>query len=90
MTFTISVSSTFGEAGTLSLNQSGPDMWQTVTLSRSYADPVVVMGSLTFNSGDPCVMRVRNAGGNAFECQLDEWDYKDGGHTDETLSYVVV
>jgi hypothetical protein len=33
---------------------------------------------------------VRNVGSSSFEFQLDEWDYLNGKHTTETISYLVV
>ena len=89
-TVTITICSAIGEAGTVNVDQTDSNMWQTVTLSRAYSDPVVVMGVLTYNGSAPCVVRVRNTAGNTFECQVDEWDYDDGSHPEETLSYIVV
>jgi hypothetical protein len=48
------------------------------------------MGPLSRNGGDPSTVRVRNVTGSRFEFQIDEWDYKDGPHPTETVSYLVL
>ena len=79
-----------GEAGRVTTGQAGKNAWQTVRLKRTYRNPRVVMQSMTTNGGDPSTVRVRNVRGTSFQFQIDEWDYLDGGHTRETLSYVVL
>ena len=78
-----------GETGTLSLDQASEDAWRTVSLRESYADPVVLMGPVSDNGGQPVHARVKNASSNSFEFQLEEWEYLDGSHTTETVPYVV-
>ena len=76
------------EAGTLTLGQADPDQWHSVTFSKPILDARVVMGPVTGNGSDPVVARVRNVTDTGFEIQLDEWDYLDGWHTKETVSWV--
>ncbi|MFB6103428.1 MAG: S8 family peptidase [Haloplanus sp.] len=75
-----------GEAGTVTTDEN----WQTVTLDGSYTNPVVVTSVGTYNSSQPVHTRVRNAGSGSFEVRLEEWEYQDGSHTDETVHYVVM
>ena len=82
--------SSIGEAGKVSASQANGTTWQTVNLSRSYNNPVVIMQVSSTNGGQPSTVRLRNVSGNSFQWQLDEWDYLDGGHTTETFSYLVV
>ena len=35
-------------------------------------------------------VRVRNVGLDQFEMRVEEWDYLDGTHSDETVSYIVI
>ncbi len=84
------VDGTIGEAGTVTVSQSGSGQWHAVSLEEDYANPVVVMGPATFNGGQPMTLRVRNAASDGFEFQIDEWDYLDGGHATETIGYLVV
>ena len=76
-----------GEAGTVS---SFKNTWKTVTLARAYTNPVVIAKPLSYNGGDPSVVRIKNAAGNSFSIMVEEWEYKDGGHTNESISYMVV
>jgi hypothetical protein len=63
---------------------------QTVTLSKTFHNPVVIAGALSYNGGDPSTVRVTNVQSNSFEIQLQEWEYLDGPHTTETVSWMVV
>ena len=75
-----------GEAGVITnLN----DRWQTIQLEKTYVDPVVVMGPATRIGGDPVTLRVDNVTSTSFDVQLDEWDYRDGRHVPERVSYMV-
>ena len=75
-----------GESGLLNINH----VWETVTLTRDYVDPVVI-ASVNSNFGSAQVtVRVRNVTSNSFEIQIDEWDYLDGAHWRENVSYMVV
>lgn len=76
----------FGELGTINLSNA----WATVTLTGKYTKPVVVMGALTNNDGQPVNVRVRNVGQNSFQVRLQEWDYQDGIHTTEGICWMVM
>lgn len=76
----------FGELGTINLSNA----WATVTLTSKYTKPVVVMGALTNNDGQPVTVRVRNVGQNSFQVRLQEWDYQDGIHATEGICWMVV
>lgn len=80
----------FGEVGTVSITQTSREQWHTVTLLRTYNDPIVVMGPPSYLDARPGVVRVRNLTGNSFECQFAEWDYLPGSHNEESISYMVV
>ena len=75
-----------GESDTISLT----DAWETVTLSRSYEDPVVIAGVPTLNGTDPSTARIRNVTSNSFEIQMDDWDYLGAAHSTELVSYMVI
>ncbi len=79
------------EIGTVSLTQANSSAWTSVTFDESFqTTPMVVMGAATFNGSHAMAVRVRNVSTSGFEFQLDEWDYLDGYHTNETLSYIAV
>lgn len=75
-----------GETGSVSINH----YWLSVNLERTYENPVVVVGPLSRNGVNPAMVRVRNVTSNSFELMVDEWDYLDGTHVFETVSYLVV
>ncbi|TNC79543.1 MAG: hypothetical protein C9356_18595 [Oleiphilus sp.] len=79
------------QTGRMEILQSGADQWHRVDFEAPFdVSPVVVMGPLTLNGGDPTVMRVRNVTETGFEFQMDEWDYKDGWHTTETVQFIAM
>lgn len=65
-------------------------LWKKVNLEHSYTNPVVVAGPATRIGGDPVTIRVRNVTANSFEIRIDEWDYQDGRHSGEEISFLVV
>jgi parallel beta-helix repeat protein len=79
-----------GESGTVTVGQQGPDDWRRVTFAQPLVDPVVVVGPPSYEGADPATARVRNVTPTGFEVQIDEWDYLDGGHVEETVSYLAV
>jgi hypothetical protein len=84
------VSSERSVFGTVSVAQSNPSTWQTVTLPHAFQDPIVVMGPPSYADTAPVTVRVRNVGPTSFQFRLEEWDYQDGPHGTETVSYLVV
>ncbi|MEM9214476.1 MAG: CAP domain-containing protein [Cyanobacteria bacterium P01_F01_bin.150] len=77
---------TIGEYGTLNLNHT----WKTVALKENYKNPVVLVSDPTIRGGDPAAIRLRNVAANTFQIRLQEPNYKDGWHTTESTSYMVV
>ncbi|MCM8538320.1 MAG: InlB B-repeat-containing protein [Lentisphaeraceae bacterium] len=74
------------EFGEVTTNHS----WKTVNLSKTFTNPIVVAGPPTFNGADPSVVRIQNVTANSFQIRIQEWNYKDGGHTNEQIQYIVV
>jgi len=54
------------ETGTIDVMADDALDWHTVTLTRTYEDPVVVLSVNTYNGGDPVHARVKNVGTNSF------------------------
>ena len=79
-----------GEAGRVTVKQDGASVWHAVAFARPYTAPVVVAGPVSAGGSDPVTVRVRNVTPTGFELQLDEWDYLDGRHTEETVSWLAV
>jgi hypothetical protein len=76
---------TFGETGVVNLTNA----WASVTLARKYTKPVVIIGGLTNGDTDPVTTRVRNVTQNSFEVSLQEWNYQNGSHGVELVSWIV-
>ncbi|BCX88538.1 type IV pilus assembly protein PilY1 [Methylomarinovum tepidoasis] len=65
--------------------------WTHVTFQHSYSTtPVVVAGAPSYNGGDPGTVRIKNVDATGFDIVFQEWPYKDGNHTTETIPYLVV
>lgn len=64
--------------------------WTQVNFKHSYSNPVVVAKAPSFNGGDPGIVRIRNVTSSGFEIAFQEWLYKDGNHTTESIPYLVV
>lgn len=76
-----------GEVGTATADE----VWETISFA-DYTNPVVVANPGTFNGGDPGTVAIRNVSGttDTFEVAFFEWDYRDGGHADEAIGYIVL
>jgi len=64
--------------------------WVRVPLTTSFTNPIVVAGPPSFNNADPCTVRIRNVDKTGFDIKVTEWDYLDGIHPQETVSYLVM
>ena len=77
------------EAATISLVQPSKASWTEITFEKAFPEtPAVVMGPLSYNGTDPATVRIRNVSTKGFQFQIDEWDYRDGSHIEESLSYL--
>ncbi|MEL6598997.1 MAG: CAP domain-containing protein [Pseudomonadota bacterium] len=76
------------EIGTLTFSQGSKTQWRTVEFTETIENAVVVMGPLSSEGSDPATVRVRNVTDTGFEFQMDEWDYLDGTHKAETVSWI--
>jgi List-Bact-rpt repeat protein len=64
--------------------------WTRVNFSKPFVNPVVVAGPSSFNGRAPVVVRIQHVDATGFEVRLQEWDYLDGSHTTETVSYLAM
>lgn len=74
------------EVGEVSINQE----WVKVLFQNTFSQPIVVVGPPSTNGGQPTIVRVRNINNDGFEIRLQEWDYLDGTHVEETVNYIVL
>jgi hypothetical protein len=66
------------------------DDWVTILFENTFTSPVVIAGPPTFNDPDSVLVRIRNVNETGFEVRLQEWDYQDGTHAQETFNYIVI
>jgi PKD repeat protein len=64
--------------------------WQTVALTKVFRDPIVVANPPSSADGEPVLVRIDGVTPSGFRIRLQEWDYQDGVHTKERVSYLVV
>ena len=74
------------EIGSIQLNHT----WTQVVFKELYVDPIVVAKPISLNGGHPAVIRIRDVDSSGFDIRIQEWDYLDGSHTKETVSYLVM
>lgn len=63
---------------------------QTIVLENNYVNPVVFAQPLSRNGSDPAVVRIENIKEDRFNARIQEPNYKDGWHTNESFSYLVL
>lgn len=77
------------QTATANVVTSNTNDWDQVTFPTAFDEtPIVVIGPPSFNNAQQSTTRVRNVTQTGFEVQVDEWDYLDGGHPSETITYI--
>jgi PKD repeat protein len=61
-----------------------------VNFQESFSDPIVVAKPISGNDQDPAVVRIEGVDSDGFWVRIQEWDYLNGVHAEEALSYIVV
>ncbi len=64
--------------------------WIAVDFNKPFNSPVVIAGAPTYHESQPAVVRIRNITPEGFEIRLEEWEYLDGKHIEELISYVAI
>ncbi len=86
----VSTGDLIAQAGETTFDQAAEETWTQVTFDEEMIDPIVTLGPLTQNGGHQAVVRVRDVTSEGFEVQIDEWEYLDGRHVAETISWLAV
>lgn len=88
-----------GETGAVTSTTRGRGDWDRVTFDSLLVDtlstvlgepPIVIMKPVSYNGPQPCHVRLRNVTTRGFEYQVEEWEYLDGSHAAEQLSWVAI
>jgi PKD repeat protein len=64
--------------------------WQWVELARPFVAPIVVANPPSANDAEPALVRISGVESTGFWIRIQEWDYLDGIHGFETVSYLVM
>ena len=83
-------SSVIGEAGVVVQDQSDAGTWHHVTFENALDNPSVVMGGFSANGSQPYTVQIQNVTSTGFDFQIDEWDYLDGTHVAESISWIAI
>ena len=75
------------EAGTVEAD----DQWRWVAFEKSFAvAPVVVAKPASLADSDPATVRVKDITAEGFYVRVQEWDYLNGTHALEAVSYLAM
>ncbi len=61
-----------------------------VTAASSFVEPIVILGPATRRDPDPGVLRLESADSDGFLVRFREWNYLDGEHAAEAVSYLIL
>ena len=64
--------------------------WDTVNLSKSYTNPVVIAQFLSYNSTESAVVRIKDTTSTSFSLRVVECSLRDNVHTTETVGTIVL
>ncbi|MDF2235014.1 FG-GAP-like repeat-containing protein [Albimonas sp. CAU 1670] len=78
------------QVGRTMVSTPSRDVWHTVSFDAPIADAVVMMGGLTANGIEAALTQVRNVSDTGFEFRVAEWNYLDGAHADEWVSWMAM
>ncbi|WP_458190391.1 hypothetical protein [Haladaptatus sp. NG-WS-4] len=74
---------------TITQNQPDRDTWHQVD-SDAQETRIVIAQPLSFDGSQPAHVRLRNVVDGDFEYKLEEWEYLDGSHVNETFHSLAV
>ncbi len=66
------------------------DEWVRINFENTFNNPAVFLSPPTNNDTEAVITRLRNLDKLGFEVRLQEWDYLDGKHTQETVNYLAI
>jgi len=74
------------EIGELALTNE----WVRVKLENTFINPAIFVSPPTNNDREAVITRVRNLDKSGFEIRLQEWEYLDGKHHEEAVSFLAL
>ncbi len=85
----LDIGSTGGGGALAAANLTTDENIRTVNLS-GFSTPRVIAGPPTYIGTQPITVRLRNIGTASFQQNLQEWDYLDGAHVNETMGFIAL
>jgi len=64
--------------------------WKTIDFNFIFNEPIVIAKPLSYFGSHASHVRLRNVDSEGFEAKVEEWDFLDGWHAYEKLSYFVI
>ena len=64
--------------------------WVRVPFTNTFAKPALFVSPPTQNGSQPVLTRIRNLDSTGFEIRLQEWNYLDDRHVDETVYFLAL
>lgn len=79
---------TIGETSTITdwFKPQQPNHWTSTQLQR----PCCVCSTLSYNGSDPATIRIEDIQSDSFTASIQEPNYEDGWHTEESFNYFVL
>jgi len=79
------------EVRTVEVSTPNKQHWHSVEFTKRFdSAPVVILGPVTFVGSGPVSTQIRNVTHAGFEFQIREWDYQDGSHSNERVTYFAI
>jgi PKD repeat protein len=66
------------------------ERWQRVDFASTFNDPIVIAKPMSANGSDPATIRIDDIDPASFSIRVQEWDYDDGVHELETVTYIAI
>ncbi len=64
--------------------------WVRIEFENSFINPIVVARAPNVEDNDPSVVRIKDITTSGFDIRIQEWNYLDGNHIKETVSFIVL
>jgi len=78
------------ESGTFTIQKTGKNGWQTVSLQQTYKTTPIIFTMPTSRGSDPANIRIKNVTKTQFDITITEPPNEDGPHTDMNIAYIAI
>jgi hypothetical protein len=78
------------EFGDYQLKKGMTSKWFKIPIRGKFNRPVVILGPLSLNGGQPVAMRVKDITRTSFKLSIQEYPNQEQNHNAEIVSYMIV